>query len=125
MSNTPPTSGQPAGKPILKPKSGSGGSGVDAKLTFEAALGQIEAIIERIEAGEVGLEESLAEYERGVGLINHCRGKLDRAKQRVEDLTRKLSSADEGGTSSGSQGVGKDPTDTGGKSNDDDAEPPF
>lgn len=113
----------------MKPKSGVGAgggvAGVDAKLSFEAALSQIEAIIERIEAGEVGLEESLAEYERGVGLINHCRGKLDRAKQRVEDLTRKLSSADEGGTSSGAQGVGKDPPDTGGKTDDDDAEPPF
>lgn len=67
-----------------------------ADLSFEAALGQIEAIIERIEAGEVGLEESLAEYERGVALVNHCRGKLDRAQQKVEDLTRRLEKADEG-----------------------------
>lgn len=67
-----------------------------ADLSFEAALGQIEAIIERIEAGEVGLEESLAEYERGVALVNHCRGKLDRAQQQVEDLTRRLEKADEG-----------------------------
>jgi exodeoxyribonuclease VII small subunit len=65
-------------------------------LSFEDALAQIEAIIERIEAGEVGLEQSLAEYERGVGLINHCRSKLDRARQQVEDLTRKLRATDEG-----------------------------
>jgi exodeoxyribonuclease VII small subunit len=70
-------------------------------LSFEDALAQVEAIIERIEAGQVGLEQSLAEYERGVGLINHCRGKLDRARQQVEDLTRKLQTADEGGTSEG------------------------
>lgn len=76
-------------------------------LPFESALAQIEQIIARIESGEVGLEESLAEYERGVTLINHCRGKLDAARQKVEDLTRKLQQhdaptddgADEGGSS--------------------------
>ncbi len=67
-----------------------------AELSFEAALGEIEAIIERIEAGEVGLEESLVQYERGVALVNHCRGKLDRAQQQVEDLTRRLAKADDG-----------------------------
>lgn len=69
------------------------------KLTFEQALAQIEAIIERIEAGEVGLEESLQQYERGVALVNHCRGKLDRAQQQVEDLTRRLERTDEQGSS--------------------------
>jgi exodeoxyribonuclease VII small subunit len=59
-------------------------------LSFENALAQIEQIIERIESGEVGLEQSLTEYERGVGLINHCRTKLDAARRQVEDLTRKL-----------------------------------
>ena len=60
----------------------------------------------RIESGEVGLEESLAEYERGVTLITHCRGKLDAARQKVEDLTRKLQQADaptdDGGDEEGS-----------------------
>lgn len=64
-------------------------------LSFEQALAQVEAIIERIESGEVGLEESLEQYERGVALVNHCRGKLDRAQQRVEDLTQRLERADE------------------------------
>lgn len=71
------------------------------ELSFEKALGEIEAIIERIEAGEVGLEESLAQYERGVALVNHCRGKLDRAQQQVEDLTRRLEKADEGESTKG------------------------
>lgn len=65
-------------------------------LPFEDALAQIESIIERIESGEVGLEQSLAEYERGVTLINHCRGKLDAARQKVEDLTRKLQQPEDG-----------------------------
>lgn len=74
------------------------------KLTFEQALAEIESIIERIEAGEVGLEESLTQYERGVALVNHCRGKLDRAQQQVEDLTRRLEQTDEEGDSPGDGG---------------------
>lgn len=63
--------------------------------TFEEALAQVEAIIERIESGQAGLEESLAEYERGVSLIQHCRSRLSQARQQVEDLTRRLGQADD------------------------------
>jgi exodeoxyribonuclease VII small subunit len=59
-------------------------------LSFEQALEQVEAIIERIERGEVGLEDSLAEYERGVLLIQHCRRIHKDAVQRVDDLTARL-----------------------------------
>lgn len=75
--------------------------------SFEDALGEIEAIIERIEAGEVGLEQSLTEYERGVSLINICRAKLDRARQQVEDLTRKLDTADSHGPGADAPGSGR------------------
>ncbi|MBC7833775.1 MAG: exodeoxyribonuclease VII small subunit [Phycisphaerales bacterium] len=59
-------------------------------LSFEQALENLESIIERIEQGEVGLEQSLAEYERGVDLIKRCRAILERAEQKVEDLTGKM-----------------------------------
>lgn len=62
----------------------------DAQLTFEEALEQVEAIIERIESGEVGLERSIAEYERGVALVRRCREVLERAEQRVQDLTAQM-----------------------------------
>lgn len=75
-------------------KSKAGNPAPSTPLPFETALAQIEAIIERIESGQVGLEESIAEYERGVTLIAHCRGKLDAARQKVEDLTRKLQQPD-------------------------------
>lgn len=68
------------------------GAAPASEPTFEDALEQVEAIIERIERGEVGLEESLAEYERGVELIKKCRGILERAEQRVEELTRRMES---------------------------------
>ena len=85
----------PPGLRFAVSKTKSQTSSPDA-LPFEDALAQIEGIIERIESGEVGLEQSLAEYERGVTLINHCRGKLDAARQKVEDLTRKLQQPDDG-----------------------------
>ena len=57
------------------------------KLTFEQALEELETIIERIEQGEIGLEESLAQYRRGAALLKRCRGILDTAEQQVEELT--------------------------------------
>jgi exodeoxyribonuclease VII small subunit len=57
-------------------------------MSFEQALEGLEAIVERIEQGEVGLEESIAEYERGVALIKRCKEILGRAEQRVEELNK-------------------------------------
>ena len=57
-------------------------------MSFEQALEGLESIVERIERGEVGLEESIAEYERGVALIKRCREILGRAEQRVEELNK-------------------------------------
>lgn len=62
----------------------------DSPLDFEEAVAQIEQIIERIESGEVGLEASITEYERGVGLLKRCRAVLSKAEQRVEELTAKM-----------------------------------
>jgi len=61
-----------------------------AEPTFEAAIEEVEAIIRRIEAGEVGLEQSIEQYERGVKLIKQCRTVLDRVEQRVTDLTAQM-----------------------------------
>lgn len=55
-------------------------------LTFEQAAAQLEEIIDRIESGGVGLEESLKEYERGILLRDHCREILARTEQRIIDL---------------------------------------
>jgi len=56
-------------------------------LGYEAAVARLEQIIDRIESGEVGLEGSLVEYERGVILVARCREILDRAEQKVAALT--------------------------------------
>jgi exodeoxyribonuclease VII small subunit len=62
----------------------------EESLDFETALGRVESIIERIESGEIGLERSVGEYERGMKLIARCRRILAQAEQRVEDLNRSL-----------------------------------
>ncbi|MFI4915747.1 MAG: exodeoxyribonuclease VII small subunit [Phycisphaerales bacterium JB060] len=58
--------------------------------SFEEALAEVEAIIERIETGQSGLERSIGEYEKGVRLLARCRGMLKDAEQRIEDVTGKL-----------------------------------
>jgi exodeoxyribonuclease VII small subunit len=55
---------------------------------FEEALGELEQILNEIESGEVGLEESLAKYERGQYLIQHCRATLAKAEKQIESLNQ-------------------------------------
>lgn len=57
------------------------------KLTFEQATAELEAIIERIESGEIGLEESLRQRQRGELLIKRCRAILDKAEQELEHVS--------------------------------------
>lgn len=58
-----------------------------AAMSFEAAMEALEEITDRIESGEIGLEQSLAEYERGMRLIARCREMLDKAEHRVAELS--------------------------------------
>ena len=55
---------------------------------FEDALAELEQILADIEAGELGLEESLVKYERGNFLIHHCRGVLNTAEKQIELLSK-------------------------------------
>ena len=57
-----------------------------AALSFEKAAAELEAIIERIESGKIGLEESLAQRKRGEELLRRCRAVLDRAEQELEQI---------------------------------------
>jgi exodeoxyribonuclease VII small subunit len=56
--------------------------------TFEEALQELEQILADIEGGELGLEDSLAKYERGNFLIHHCRGVLNTAERQIELLSK-------------------------------------
>ncbi len=57
-------------------------------VKFEEALKRLEKIVEKLEAGDVPLEESLELYEEGITLFRHCSSKLEEAKKKVEILTK-------------------------------------
>ena len=54
---------------------------------FETSLAALETLVERMESGELTLEESLKEFERGMALTRECQKMLDEAEQRVRILT--------------------------------------
>lgn len=54
---------------------------------FEASLEQLEQLVEQMEHGELSLEQSLAAYERGVGLYRRCQAALEQAELRVRLLS--------------------------------------
>ena len=56
--------------------------------SFEAALEELEEITERMEAGDVALDESLRLYERGTFLLGFCQKRLDTAEQQIQKLSR-------------------------------------
>lgn len=54
--------------------------------SFEEALGELKVIIEKLEGGNLPLEESLTLFEKGTGLINLCHKKLNEVGKRIEIL---------------------------------------
>lgn len=56
-------------------------------LSFEQAIEKLESMIDDIESGEVGLEDAIARYEQGQKLVKRCRTILNKAEQRIADLT--------------------------------------
>ncbi|WP_290649598.1 exodeoxyribonuclease VII small subunit [Aquisalimonas sp.] len=57
-------------------------------IDFEQALKELEGLVERMETGELSLEDSLKAFERGIELTRHCQTALKTAEQKVEILTR-------------------------------------
>jgi exodeoxyribonuclease VII small subunit len=55
---------------------------------FEDALGELEGIVQRLEKGELPLEDSLAAFERGIGLVRQLAQRLAEVEQRVEILLK-------------------------------------
>jgi exodeoxyribonuclease VII small subunit len=56
-------------------------------LSFEKALAELESIVQKLERGDVPLEESVAIYERGEALKRRCEELLRHAEARVEKIT--------------------------------------
>lgn len=53
---------------------------------FEAALSELEKIVEKMESGEQSLEEALTSFQRGIALTRTCQQGLKEAEQRVDKL---------------------------------------
>lgn len=58
-------------------------------LSFEAAMSELETIVDKLERGDVPLEESIAHYERGEALKARCEALLKNAEMRVEKVRLK------------------------------------
>ncbi len=58
------------------------------KRKFEDDLKELEAIVDRLDSGELPLEESIAAFERGVGLVKRLNQRLDEVEKKVEVLVR-------------------------------------
>lgn len=81
-------------------------------MSFEKALERLEAIVEKLEAEELGLDASLALFEEGIGLSRICQEKLSEVERRVEIVLKDAGGGysaapfeegeDEGGEESGS-----------------------
>ncbi|MEW6436480.1 MAG: exodeoxyribonuclease VII small subunit [Pseudomonadota bacterium] len=56
-------------------------------LTFESAMKELESIVERLEKGNVELEESIAIYARGEALKKRCEDLLKSAEERIQKIT--------------------------------------
>ena len=55
---------------------------------FEGALEQLEEVVEQLESGDLALDDSLAAFEKGVGLVKFCNQKLSEVEKKVELLLK-------------------------------------
>jgi exodeoxyribonuclease VII small subunit len=66
----------------------------EAQLDFESALKELENIVERMEQGDMSLEQSLKEFEQGINLTRACQTALKEAEQKVQVLVEKNGQTD-------------------------------
>jgi exodeoxyribonuclease VII small subunit len=69
-----------------KKESASESPPADGEAPFEASLERLTKIVERLENGDLGLEESLSLFEEGIRLARTAQARLDAAEKRVEEL---------------------------------------
>jgi len=64
------------------------------KLSFEEAIKELTNIVGKIEQGEIPLQDSLDQYEKGMALIKQCRTILQKAEERIEKITKEEETED-------------------------------
>jgi len=68
------------------PRDDMPGESPAVELTFEKALAELERIVQRMERGELSLEQALAAHQRGLELAKFCQARLESAQQQVRVL---------------------------------------
>ena len=64
------------------------------KLGFEEAIKELTNIVGKIEQGQIPLQDSLEQYEKGMALIKQCRTILQQAEERIEKITKEEETED-------------------------------
>jgi len=64
------------------------------KMSFEEAIKELTNIVSKIEQGQIPLQDSLEQYEKGMALIKQCRTILQKAEERIEKITKEQESED-------------------------------
>src|SRR5262245_110678 len=75
--------------PSVNSKSSTASADPTAASDFERSLAELEQIVEKLEQGDLSLDESLRHFERGVQLTRVCQSALKQAEQKVDVLLRK------------------------------------
>ena len=68
-----------------------------SKLNFEQAIGELTKLVGSIEQGDIPLENSIKQYEKGMSLIKHCRQILKSAEERIEKISEQHSESETNG----------------------------
>jgi exodeoxyribonuclease VII small subunit len=77
---------------------------------FEQALAELEGLVERLERGDLPLDEALQAFERGVALTRHCQTSLQAAQQKVEILLKRSGQAQVAPFEDSADAAAADPT---------------
>ena len=59
---------------------------VEKPASYEAALGELERLVARLESGELPLDQLLGNYQRGAALLNYCRDRLQAVESQIKVL---------------------------------------
>jgi exodeoxyribonuclease VII small subunit len=73
-------------------------------LTFEQALEELDALVRRMESGQLGLDDSIAAYQRGAELAKYCQARLAAAEEQIKVLDGDLLKPLDPGQMRGTQG---------------------
>ncbi len=67
------------------------GGGADEGQTFESMMSRLQALVAKLEEGNLSLEDSIRSFEEGINLVRRCTTVLNQAEQRIQKLTRDAS----------------------------------